>query len=136
MTSCLFVLRKNKATTSLGLQILPLYVTSGKELGRGGDERAGDRRKKQDGCHRAPQGHCTSSSALSKHHDLLWVLNVVLFCFLRARMIPAMYLILESLSSGFQVFDPLGLVMLDPLMIHTMALMSFMDETTFPYPTG
>lgn len=51
-------------------------------------------------------------------------------------MIPAMYLILEFFSSGLQVFDPLGLVMLDPLMIHTMALMSFMDETTFPYPIG
>lgn len=51
-------------------------------------------------------------------------------------MILATYLILESLSSGLQIFDPLGFVMLDPLMIHTMALMSFMDETTFPYPTG
>lgn len=62
--------------------------------------------------------------------------EVGLFCFLRAGMILATYLILESLYSGLQIFSPLGLVMLDPLMIHTMALMSFMDETTFPYPTG
>lgn len=70
-----------------------------------------------------------STTTFSRH-------EVGLFCFLRARMIPATYLILESLYSGLQIFSPLGLVMLDPLMIHTMALMSFMDETTFPYPTG
>lgn len=47
----------------------------------GGGEARGntDRREKQDGCLWAPRGYYTSS-CLSKHHDLLWVLKrIVLF---------------------------------------------------------
>lgn len=57
-----------------------LLVGKGAAQGGGEARGAADRREKQDGCHWAPRGHYTSSSALSKHHDLLWVLNrVVLF---------------------------------------------------------